>query len=1277
MSNVRISLLACAALFAIAASTSAQVRITGAISGTVTDASEAVMPGATVLLKDEGTGVTKETTTNESGFFTFPDLNHGSYHLSVKLSGFQTAAISKVVVEAGRTTDVRVRMSVGSLEEIITVEGASPVLETSSNLISSTMNRKTLEDIPLAGRNLFGLAALMPGVNAVGGGATHFNGMPGGVINPTIDGVNNSSNGWKSGGTSFFGTVDARLGAIEEVTVETSGQGSESGAMGGVNLKFVTRRGTNQYRGSGFWLHRNESFNANTFNNNARNLPKNELRRHDFGMNFGGPLLPGTRLRDKLHLFLNYEQDYIPQTQTRTRTVLQPGVDLGTFTYQTTTGEVRMANVLDIARAAGFPSGIDPNVQRLLAQHREASQHGTLNSTNSLITEELSWREPQKEIRNFPTARLDYQINSKLAWTGSWNLRRANATGRRGWPLPGLPQQLDTFLSSWWITSTGLNWQVNSNTHNEFRYGIQHSGDTTPRRGERRFFEQYNGVINGLPARYTLPLGLATIANDGVPITGRHYITTVYDTLTLVRGDHKWTVGGTFRLSDWRDTSFDGPGSGGFLGLPRYTLNMPTGDPASGIFSATSMSGIQNADLGNARALYALLTGRVSDVVTGRILDPETLEYSDNVYRENWTASKMGGVYAQDQWRMNPEFTLNYGLRYEITGAPHSKLANANFPDLANLYGPSSGLFQPGRLDGVQQPVIRRGKYAAGIDYMNLAPNVGFAWTPNLTGGWLSRILGAGNDTVVRGNYSLTFYDEGTNMFAFNAGSNPGYGQVLRLQPGIGFQPGQLTLQSPLPPFVAFPERYQDVFPQSDFTFSNNFRTMKDDLETPYVHSWNIGLQRQIAKGTVIEARYLGTRGEKIWRTYNINEVNVFENGFVDEFKRAQNNLAINRAIDNTASFQNRGLPGQVALPIFESAFGSRGSQAALPAAQGFTNGAFITNLEQGVAGSLAQSLAGNANYVCRLFGNAFAPCTRLGYNAPGPYPINFFLANPYAGTQGAWLVDDESKTRYHSLQLTVRKRYSQGLQLTANYTLSRSKGDIWGEDSIQAINYRTLRDKSMDLTTAHYDVLHGLNAYGSYDLPFGKNRRWSLGNPVLDAIVGGWTVGGIITATSGRPFRLTSGRATFNQYDAGVILVNGTTVEDLQKAIGVFPGPGLARYWIDPKFIGPDGRANPQYLQVPTEPGVLGERIILRGTAIWNLDASLAKDVDLPGRASLRLHLTATNVLNHPVWGPANAQGVVWSFDPSINGTTFGQVTGPLNNNAARQVYLRTEIKF
>lgn len=477
-------------LTALAAPAAAQIRITGSIAGTVIDGADAVIPGATVQLKDEATGRTQDTVTNASGFFSLPDLNHGSYTLTVSLPGFQTAVYSKVAVESGRTTDLRIKLGVGGIEQSVTVEGASPVLETSSNMISATLNRKTITQIPLAGRNVFTMATLIPGAASPQGGSPHYNGMPGGTINPTIDGVNNSSNGWKSGGTSFFGTVPARLGAIEEVTVETTGQGAEAGAMGGVNLKFVTRRGSNQMRGSGFWQHRNEFFNANSFSNNARQIEKNRLRRHDFGGNFGGPLAPGTTLRDKLFFFVNYEQEYIPQTNTREETVLKP----------------------------------------------------------------------------------------------------------------------------------------------------------------------------------------------------------------------------------------------------EYTLGTPTGDPAQGIFNSTSLPGIPNAELANVRNLYALLTGRISSVATGRILDPDTLLYSDSIYRENWTASNMGGVFAQDQWRLTPDFTLNYGLRYEVTGHPYSKLGNANFPDTANLYGPSTELFKPGRLNGVLNPTIVRGKSAAKTDWNNVAPNIGFAWTPMADG---------------------------------------------------------------------------------------------------------------------------------------------------------------------------------------------------------------------------------------------------------------------------------------------------------------------------------------------------------------------------------------------------------------------------------------------------------------------------------------------------------------------------------------------------------------
>ena len=276
-----------------------------------------------------------------------------------------------------------------------------------------------------------------------------------------------------------------------------------------------------------------------------------------------------------------------------------------------------------------------------------------MTSTNSLFSELLSWDQPQKQINYYPTARVDYQITPNLSWMGSWNLYRQDAQGRPNWPFPGYPIQLDTFHSSWWITSTGLNWTINSTTNNEFRYGIQHSGDTTP----GREYDDYglNGIVNGLPARFVLPLGLAPLSADNAPITGRHYITTLYDTVTLPRGNHTLKFGGNYRDTQWRDTSLDGAGTGGFLGLPRYSIASPTGDPLQSIFNTTTMPGVQAADLANAYNLYALLTGRLSQVQTGRVVDPATLQYSSTTYRENWTSSKFGGVFVQDSWRVTPE----------------------------------------------------------------------------------------------------------------------------------------------------------------------------------------------------------------------------------------------------------------------------------------------------------------------------------------------------------------------------------------------------------------------------------------------------------------------------------------------------------------------------------------------------------------------------------------------------------------------------------------------
>jgi hypothetical protein len=1285
MTHVRLStlLLVLAAALLCPRSLAAQVRITGGISGIVTDPSDAVVPGATVQLKDEGTGIARETVTTESGAFQFPDLNSGRYTVTVTLQGFQTAKFDKVVVEASRATELRVKLNVGSMGETVTVSGSAPVLETSQNTIATTLNRKDVTELPLAGRDAFTFARLVPGAVAPAGtGSTHYNGMPGGTINPTIDGVNNSSNGFKSGGTSFFGTVRARLGAIEEVTVESAGLGGDAGVEGGVNLKFVTRRGTNKYHGSVFDQARNDKFNANTYFNSSRGIAKAKLRRHDFGGNFGGPLVPTGTWRDKLFLFMNYEEEYIPLTQTRNQTILTPEAEQGIFRYQTATGEQRTVNLLSIAAANGQPSTKDPLVAAMLAKQTSARALGQA-ATNNLRTDTLSWLQPETQVNYYPTARMDYQITPKLSWMGSWNLYRQDARGRPNWPFPDYPIQLATFHSSWWITSTGVNWQPTSSTFNEFRYGIQHSGDTTP----HREFEDYklNGIANtGLPLRVLFPLGLTALSADNAPITGRHYITTITDTATLLRGNHTFKFGGNYRDTQWRDTSFDGTGSGGFLGLPRYTLGSPGGDPAAGIFNATTIPGLVAADQATALALWATLTGRVTQVQTGRVVDPATLQYSDQVARENWTSAWFNGVFAQDSWRLKPNFTFNYSLRWEVAQAPYNHLGIAVFPDFANLLGPSTGLFQPGVLNGIANPVMRRGKYGAKTDWVNPAPRVGFAWTPNFAErSLLARILGAGQETVIRGSYDITYYDEGTNMFASTAGNNPGQSQQLLLQPGNGFTAGQLTLQSPLPPFVAFPLAYQEVWPQSDFTFgTTGFQTMKDKLQLPSVQAFNIGVQREIFKNTVVEARFIANRGSNVWHTYNVNEVTTIENGFANEFKSAQRNLAINAA-NGITSFANNGLPGQVALPLFDAMFGARGSQPALSAAQGYTNGTFINNLNLGEAGRLAQSLASNVTYACRLYGSNFGPCATRGYNAPGAQPINFFYANPFATGGNLNLVDDNSFTRYKALQLQLRRRYAQGITTTINYTLGKNTSDLWADNATQSFNYQTLRERRRNVGPSPFDVRHVLQTFGTYDLPFGSDRRVAINNSVLNAIVGGWTVGGILTAQSGSPFRLSSGRQTLNQEDAGVVLGPGVTVKDLQKMIKVVPGPGFNRYFIDPKIIGADGRANPAFLAPPTTPGELGQIIYLRTPSTWGLDAAINKSFVLtPGGMMLTLHITAQNVLNHPVWAtgpniPGTGLGLNFLNDANITSTTFGQVAQPLNVNAPRNLYIRTEIKF
>ena len=1261
---------------------SAQMRIVGMISGTVTDPTNAAVPGAKVVLKDEVNGTSKETTSNGSGHFEFPDLPFGNFELTVTATGFQQSVTNHIAVVASQTTDVPVTLKVGQQTETVMVEGTAPVLETTSQLVADTQEVKTINELPLGARQALALAALVPGKTVSGSGDTRFNNVPGGAVEVTVDGINDASNGYKSGGTVFYTTVPVRLGALEEVSVETSGLGADSGAESGVNIKFITKRGGNQYHGSGFYQPTSEQFNANSWSNNANRVPRAYNRVHNFGGNIGGKLVPVGYLKDKLFFFFNYEYVYNPQVRINAYGVgnnfgvLTPSAALGNYTYliNGTTNQTATVNVLQIAAGQGAPSTIDPVVQSILSQNAKIPSYATPIAGTDFNRLSYQWNTNNNLYQYYPTTRFDYYITPKEQLTFAWNLEHSWQTG---YSLLQGGNRVNPFrIGGYFVWSVALQSSISATSFNEFRYGVQHSGDSnasaTP--GYGTYF-----TYNNAPLRIgaNLPFGGTVPYIDQANVTGRHYITTIYDTFTKIRGNHTITAGGSYRETDWHDTGETFP-------LPTYGLGTPSGDPLPGqLFTATTLPGDINTDLGNASgaaSLYNELTGRVASARLGVVVDPQTKQYGGFI-NHTWTRTYMGGAYVQDRWRAKPNLTLNFGLRWEGQGDMYDVEGITAIPTLRDIYGPSVSLFTPGQLSGNLNPVATIGHHPYPPDMLNFAPNFGLSWNPDASSGLMGKLIGT-HKTVVRAGFSVSYYDEGTQMFAQNLGNNIGKTASQTLIPGqTSVLPTFTTLSqlasSPVP-VSAFTgiAPYSPVDIQANNTFSSLFYGMKPTLVAPYTENWNISVQRELAKATVLEVRYVGNQGHRSWRTSNLNEVNIFENGFLKEFQNAQNNLNINLANGKGSTFQNNGLPGQANLPIFDAAFGPRGTVPAIAAASGYTNPSFIANLQTGGAGALANTLATNQNYVCRMFGSSFSPCTQAriqpaatqAYNAPGVYPINFFLLNPFdAGTLS--YVDDSGWSSYNGLQVQLRKQFSHGLTWTTNYTFSKSLTNLPADSSIQNADYHTWRNQALDRQPSLFDQRHVLQTFGTYDLPIGKNKLVGINNHILDMLFGGWTTASTVQFSTGTPSQLTGGYNTFNNQASGVVLQPGVTLSEISDMFHGQPlqkinqtgnsnallaragTTDLQRLAVPLSLVGPDGRSNPQFLTYNTTPGSLGQILYIYGKNSFSWDGALTKNFRINERMRFVVYAQASNIMNHPTWGMGSA---------NVNSTTFGVVGAP-----------------
>ena len=335
--NNRWSTLALLGLVAVLISVPAfaQGTSTSSLAGVVVDSSGGALPGATITAKSNDTGATFTTVSSGTGDFNIPAMPIGTYTVTVSLQSFKTVILSDVVLNVGVPATVRATLEVGNVTETVEVTAAGQMVKTQTTTISSTISTTEIANTPLTSRYLLDFVTSLPGVNTPGGSRdSTINGLPQSSINITLDGINIQDNTNKTG-DGFFAIVSPRLDAIEEVTVSGAAQTADSAGTGAVQIKFVTRAGSNSYTGSGYWYYRSDTLNANTYFNERNGVDKPKLQQNQPGFRVGGPIvIPGLYDgHNQAFFFVNYEEFRQPSETTRTRTILSPLAQQGIFQY--------------------------------------------------------------------------------------------------------------------------------------------------------------------------------------------------------------------------------------------------------------------------------------------------------------------------------------------------------------------------------------------------------------------------------------------------------------------------------------------------------------------------------------------------------------------------------------------------------------------------------------------------------------------------------------------------------------------------------------------------------------------------------------------------------------------------------------------------------------------------------------------------------------------------------------------------------------------------------
>lgn len=1320
-----------AAFFLLGSSTWGQA--TTSLRGVVTDPSGAAIPNATVHLVDVDTNLERTATTDQQGSYVFAQVQPGNYVLRVDATGFSTYEQKGFQLLVNLPATINVHMKVGAATTTVEVTAQAPLLNTTDASQGNTMSGSQIDNMPLYGRNVTQLLSVQPGVvftsnrSDMAGNDTRsgsVNGAHSDQNNITLDGIDVNDQGT---GGAFTTVVPVTVASVEEFRVTTANYGADQGRSEGAQESLVTKGGTNSFHGSLYEFNRTQLGEANDFFNKSSEEAAGEpndplhLVYNIFGGTIGGPVK-----HNRLFFFLNYEGHRQHQAASVGDSIPSPTLADGIIQYPCanpsapgcTGGTVQGASGKTYAVAPGdfaigpcFTPSAGCNSSGTAAGLTQMDPLGQGPSLASMAYFQSYYKSPTV-IPNAPPlgdglqlnfdgfrfpatqdfrddigiGRIDYKLtsngNQTLFWRGS-----GNDNYQPGTPvLPGgSPTSTLTDFSKGMVV--GYTAVITASLTNNFRWGltkqsIVQSGDSNLPANFIRELSQdegnygigFNFPVNNFTDDLSWTKGQHTFTFGTDVSFVRNNSVSTESSFSSGTANAAWLTTGGFSLQN-RDDQFNPDCETVYGSGPNNCSSVDT-------FPAVS-SGFYN---GYDFPLIGLL-GMISEV---------NAQYNVHVNSQGIGTDLAQGAgvarhfaldetefYGQDSWKIKPNLTFNYGLRYLRLTAPWETDGQQVAPtqDLGTWFQERGD----GMMNGVPAnafPAVTfdiagssNGRPAWWNTSNDFAPRFSLAWSPEPTQDWLKRLVGDRDKSVIRAGFGkyydhygqamITTFDRSGGEFGLSTNlTNPAQVETAASSPRWQPIAGQ-PLASAVNNIPTTDNNGVTIFtpgPTPDFplTFpAGNFCIcwgIDSSIRTPYSYQMDFSISRELPHNMAIEVAYVGRLGHNLLVQSDLAQpLNLRDPVSGITYYQAA------AAISTVARAGNFAPPSGTSTPAYDSALAAAiGPTVAYwqnlwtPAAAGdmYNTSAFGCG---GPTGSVVSAIY--AAYYC----NSDNETSALDFIDLEGLPSNNNPNNTYFAKTGqyTWFDSQYSSlfawrsqgwSHYNSMQVTFKKQMSQGLQFNVNYTYStsfdlasdaESVGE-WSSLSGDVVNPWMGNQLS---GPSDFDLRNQVNAQWVWQLPFGQGRMLAGHvNRGLDALIGGWQLSGLMRWSSGFPV---SGGTCFC-FPTNWQLT-GDAISSTQVTGGhydVVDGGGNRTYNI---FNNPSAVYND--LSVPL-PGESGSRNPFRGDGFYDWDMELGKVWKMPYNENHSLRLTADmfNVFNQNRFDVQNQLSL--SLETS---TTFG----------------------